>query len=270
MWSLTASTPAVFSAMTRMPWRSSSVVMVPHRSTTPSATVTLSVVVGAQGCASRAFRIAVRMLRSSVFSGSHMPNSPDQRAQQVRAADNTDDLAIGGYRQALDAVFLHGRDHILQPRVSRDAEHVLGHDIAHVTAIGAGEIGGLPGRGGKQAEPPGAVALGADFVAAQQVALGDDAREVTGLVDHEQTGDVPGQHKVDGFLYRRFGGDGNAVAGHDVGDDHWFCPFSGAWAGCPRRRKLSAKPCRFYSDWVVNIAAGQLGVDRQMVKLRCP
>ena len=75
-------------------------------------------------------------------------------------------------------------------------------------------------RGGEQAEPPGAVALGADFVAAQQVALGDDAREVTGLVDHEQAGDVPGQHQVDGFLYRRFWSDGNAVAGHDVGDDH--------------------------------------------------
>jgi len=77
------------------------------------------------------------------------------------------------------------------------------------------------------------VALCTEFVAAQEVALGEDADEVGGLVHHEQAGDLAGQHEIDGFLHRRVRGDGNAVGIHDVGDDHLVRP-SNSRAGYTR------------------------------------
>ncbi len=92
-------------------------------------------------------------------------------------------------------------------------------------AVGLGEIMGLPRRRGQQAQPPRPVTLGTEFVAAQQITLGQDADEVPRLVDDEHAGDLAGQHQVDRFLHRRVRGDGDAIAGHDVGDDHWDSPL---------------------------------------------
>ena len=121
-----------------------------------------------------------------------------------------------------------------------DAEHVLGHHVADMAAVGVGEVGGLPRRGGEQPQPPRPMTLGAEFVAAQQVALGDDAGEIAGLVHHAQAGDAPGQHQLDGFLHRRVRRDGDDVAGHDVGDDHRGRPSIVGDRIHPDRRRRSA------------------------------
>ena len=75
------------------------------------------------------------------------------------------------------------------------ADHVVRHHVGDAAAVRAGEVRRLPARRGDQPQPPGAPPLGPQFVAAQQVALGDDPGERARGIDDEQAGDAPLQHQ---------------------------------------------------------------------------
>ena len=61
------------------------------------------------------------------------------------------------------------------------------------------EIGCRLARAEDELQPAPALALGADFAAADEVALGDDADELAGCVDHRKAADMPLQHEIGGI-----------------------------------------------------------------------
>ncbi len=82
------------------------------------------------------------------------------------------------------------------------------------------EVGGLAGWRNQQAKPPGAVHLGADLIAAEQIALGHHTGEFPRLVDHQQAGDTAFQHGPGRCLHGVVRGNGNDVPCHHIGNDH--------------------------------------------------
>ena len=73
-------------------------------------------------------------------------------------------------------------------------------------------------------QKPAALALGADFTAANEIALGDDADELARRVDHGKPADVLLQHGVGGIDDRGLGCDGDDRPGHDLVGAHMGPP----------------------------------------------
>src|SRR5450759_2492150 len=115
------------------------------------------------------------------FSG----NSRD-RLQQVGALHYPDDLVSACHRQPFDVVFFHQLDDFFERRILTDSDRLRCHDLGYLAPVLANEIDRLLTRAKNEFQKSAALALGADFTATNEIALGDDADELAGGVDHRQ------------------------------------------------------------------------------------
>src|ERR1700730_17401593 len=82
------------------------------------------------------------------------------------------------------------------------------------------EIGCLFARSENKFQKSAALALGADFAAANEIALRDDTDEFTGRIDHRKPADMLLEHVICSFDNRRLRRDGDDGAGHDLMGAH--------------------------------------------------
>src|SRR5437764_280679 len=78
-------------------------------------------------------------------------------------------------RQALDALLLHQGHDVLQQCILRNRHRLRRHHVLDDPSFLANVLGGLLARSDEEREPGGAAAAGADFAAADEIALGHDA-----------------------------------------------------------------------------------------------
>jgi hypothetical protein len=136
---------------------------------------------------------------------------------QVRAADDADQVPVIQHRNALDAPPLKQRGDCRQRRVGRHSGHIARHDVARVSRV---RLDVLRRRavGAEEAHPPGVPAqgaVGADLVAVQEVGLADDPHEPL-AVDHRQRADAALEQQARDLAHQRSGRHRDHLRGHDV------------------------------------------------------
>ena len=146
-----------------------------------------------------------------------------ERMHQVGTADNADNAAAAGHRNALDAMALHHIDDSLERFVFAYRLWIRRHDIFNFFArclhVFLSELAWPK----DEFEPFRAAPLRTKFTAPQKIALGNDTNELAFLVDDGQAADLMPQHQtrsVDDSLVRA---NGNDFGRHDVFDSH--CPI---------------------------------------------
>ena len=129
-------------------------------------------------------------------------------------------LPAAQHRQAFDIAALHQTHRVLERHLLRDGAQILGHDLADLAAMRVNEVLGGAAGTEQEFEPAAALALRADFAAADEVALGDNADRLARLVQHGQPADVMLQHQLGGLDQRRLRVDRDDMAGHDLMRSH--------------------------------------------------
>ena len=79
-------------------------------------------------------------------------------------------------------MLLHQVHDVTEGRIFGDMEHLLGHDVAGVQAMGFGELAGLLVGPGEKRRPASPMLLGAEFRATQQITFTDHTDESSVVV----------------------------------------------------------------------------------------
>ena len=130
------------------------------------------------------------------------------RLQQVGARHDADELVAAHHRQPLDVVLFHQLHDLLELGIFGDGERLRRHDLGDLAAVLMNEIGRRLAGAEDEFQELAALALRADFAAANEVALRDDADELACRIDHRKPADMLLQHGVCGFDDRGFRCDG--------------------------------------------------------------
>jgi hypothetical protein len=148
----------------------------------------------------------------------------DERAHQIGAADNADDLAIAQHGQPFDAAALHQFDHGLQVIVLAHHDRVPCHNVLDPAAgdvhIFLGHAAGSEHELKPFRPPP----FGADFAAAEEIAFGHHADQPPFGIHDRQTADPIAQHRPRGFEDGRLRRNGNNIRRNHVANLHRFLP----------------------------------------------
>lgn len=141
------------------------------------------------------------------------------RLQQVGATDDADQFSISYYRDALDAAFPHQTGNTLDGRILIDGGGFGRHDVANPPRTSPYKRGGpIIGVGHPVAHQYGCFT--AELRSPEQVALADDAQQVSFIVDDWYAAHVMFEHKPGGLpdavVRRQFDDFGR----HDIFDEH--------------------------------------------------
>src|SRR5262249_13189032 len=110
--------------------------------------------------------------------------------EQVGARDDADDLAVVDDRNALDVAALPNAHELFKRRGGRHRVHLMGHDIADLAAAEPNVLAGQPAGAHEELDPSWPAPAGTGFRATQEVAFGDDAREIAAIVNHGNAADL--------------------------------------------------------------------------------
>ena len=130
------------------------------------------------------------IIRRSISAG--RPDFVDETGhgmQEIGARDNADHLVIFDDRQPLDMVSFHEPHGIGQRRLGRYRAHIVRHDVANFATAEPNVLIGKLARADEEFDPPRPLAFGADFRAAQEVAFGDDADQISAIINDRKSTD---------------------------------------------------------------------------------
>jgi hypothetical protein len=96
----------------------------------------------------------------------------------------------------IDIVVFHKLHDVFKRRILRHGTGVEGHDFSHLATPFVYEVRRNPARTQKELQPATALSLSPDLGAADEVALRDDADQLSGFVDDRQAAYVIQQHGV--------------------------------------------------------------------------
>ena len=118
--------------------------------------------------------------------------------QEIGAADDADQLAVPRHRKPLDAAAFQQLDDRIERLVLADGIGLGRHDFADLAARAMHVFGGETPGPDDEFEPFRPVAGGAQFAAAEKIALGDDADKRAARVNDRQAADPVLQHQLRG------------------------------------------------------------------------
>src|ERR1700688_788497 len=96
-------------------------------------------------------------------------------------------------------VLFHQLHDLLEISIFVDGKRFRRHDLGDLATMLVNEIGRLLARTKNESQKPATLALSADFAAANEVTLRDNADELAGRVNHGKPANMPLQHGVCGF-----------------------------------------------------------------------
>src|SRR6266702_1163092 len=142
------------------------------------------------------------------------------RLQQIRARNESDELFTAQHRQSLDSIFLHQGDDFLERRILGDGQRIPGHDFGYPAAVFLNKIGRRLAGAENESEPSAALALRADFAAAEEITFRDDTDELASLVNHRKAADMRSQQDIGSLKDGSLRCDGYDGSGHDLMGAH--------------------------------------------------
>src|SRR5258708_39371162 len=158
-----------------------------------------------------------------VVVGGRVGNLPGETRyclQQIGARHDADDFIVADHRQSLDFVPLHQLNDLFERGVFGDGEQLRRHDFGDLAAVFVNEIACLLTGAENESQKSTASALGSDFAAANEVALGDNADQFAGRIDYGEPADVLLKHGICGFDDCGLRGNGDDGSGHDLMGAH--------------------------------------------------
>ena len=108
----------------------------------------------------------------------------DHRMHEVGARYHSHDLLPAHDGHALDATALHQFDDVFEARVFGDGMNIGGHDFGNFAAMRMGVLDSKLAGTHEEFEPARAFALGTGLPAAEEITLGQNADNLSALVDH--------------------------------------------------------------------------------------
>jgi len=116
----------------------------------------------------------------------HFADYAGDRLQQVGSGNDTYKDIPSHHREAMDIMLFHQVNEFVRVCILLDDDGIVRHHIAHLSSVFVHEVGGQAIRTGQELQPARTLALRADFAAAKEIRLLDDAHESAALIQDRQ------------------------------------------------------------------------------------
>ncbi len=143
-----------------------------------------------------------------------------ERLQQISAADDTDEPAVMNDRNAFDALTLQYRRELGNRRIRTGRDHIVRHDIGDPARMRLHVFGREGLVRGECLEPPRLVVACFVLGTIDEVALADDAEQLSAGTDHGNRADLIDQQQVGDLPNGGVRGSDDDVRNHHVGRFH--------------------------------------------------